>query len=84
MEAVKIAMLELPFRTRSSEDHVALTIKVWADACHPYPLWAVQKAARWWSRGARDSDDLGHFLSDVRLAVGNGVAERRKLLQNFA
>lgn len=77
-------MLELPFRTRSSEDHLALTIKVWADACHPYPLWAVQKAAGWWSRGARDGDDLGHFLSDVRLAVGDNVVQRKLLLMSKA
>jgi hypothetical protein len=32
VEAVRIAMLELPFRMRSSEGHLALTLKVWADA----------------------------------------------------
>lgn len=83
MEAVKIAMLELPFRSRSSEEHVTLTIKVWADACRDYPLWAVQKAAGWWSRGVRDGDDLGHFLSDVRLAVGGNVLARQRMLERW-
>jgi hypothetical protein len=54
VEAVRIAMLELPFRMRSREEHMALTLKVWADAVRDYPLWAVQKAAKWWSRGARE------------------------------
>jgi Sigma-70, region 4 len=69
VEAVRIAMLELPFRMRSSEEHLALTLKVWADAVRDYPLWAVRKAAKWWSRGARDGDELRHFLADVRLAA---------------
>ncbi len=84
MEAIQVAMSELQFRSRSSEEQVSLTLKVWCDACRAYPLWAVQKAAGWWSRGARDGDDLGHFLSDVRLAVGHGVTERRKLLSLVA
>jgi hypothetical protein len=83
VEAVRIAMLELPFRMRSSEEHLALTLKVWADAVRDYPLWAVQKAARWWSCGARDGDELRHFLADVRLAVGNNVLERKLLLSNL-
>lgn len=73
MEAVKIAMLELPFRARSSEEHLTLTYKVWADACAEYPLWAVQKAAKWWSRGARAGEELGDFLADVRMARGKVI-----------
>jgi hypothetical protein len=84
VEAVRIAMLELPFRMRSSEGHLALTLKVWADAVRDYPLWAVQKAAKWWSRGARDRDELRHFLADVRLAVGSNVLERKRLLEGVS
>jgi len=65
----------------AGEDSVTLTIKVWSDACRTYPLWAVQKAADWWSRGVRDDHDLGHFLSDVKLATGNQVLECQKLLK---
>jgi hypothetical protein len=83
VEAVRIAMLELPFRMRSSEEHLSLTLKVWADAVRDYPLWAVQKAAKWWSRGARDGDELRHFLSDVRLAIGLNVLERKRLLERL-
>lgn len=60
-----------------------MTIKVWCDACREYPIWAVQKAAKWWSRGARDGDDLGHFLGDVRFAVGHNVLLRQKLLEKL-
>lgn len=76
-------MVELPFRSRSSEEQVALTLKVWMDACRDYPIWAVQKAAGWWSRGVRDGADLGNFLSDVRLAVGGNVLARRRRLEGL-
>lgn len=77
-------MLELPFRMRSSEEHLALTLKVWADAVRDYPLWAVQKAAKWWSRGARDGDELRHFTADVKLAAGGNALERKRLLESFS
>lgn len=84
VEAVRIALMEVPYRSKSSQDDWALTIKLWASKCGAYPLWAVQKAADWWASGARDGDDLGHFLCDVRLAVGGNVLVRRKLLQELA
>lgn len=73
-------MMEVPYRSKSSQDDWALTIKLWASKCGDYPLWAVQKAADWWASGARDGDDLGHFLSDVRLAVGSSVVQRAEVL----
>jgi hypothetical protein len=66
-----------------SEEHLSVTLKVWSDAVRDYPLWAVQKAAKWWSRGARDGDELRHFLTDVRLAVGNNLLERKRLLEGI-
>jgi hypothetical protein len=61
-------MLEL-VRVRSSEEHLALTLKVWADGVRGYSLRAVQKTARWWTRGARDGNELSHLLADVRLGA---------------
>jgi hypothetical protein len=61
-------------------EHLALTLKVWADAVRDYPLWAVQKVAKWWSR-AREGGELRHFLADVRLAIGSNVLERKRLLE---
>lgn len=84
VEAIRIAMAELRYRSKSSEEQHALDIKIWANACRDYPLWAVQKAADWWSKGARDGDDLGHFLSDIRLAVGHDVLVRQRLLVSFS
>ncbi|WP_322884140.1 hypothetical protein U8C35_06315 [Sinorhizobium medicae] len=81
MEAIQIAMSELRFRSKASEEQHTLNLKVWANACREFPLWAVQKAADWWSKGARDGDELGHFLSDVRLAVGHSVLSRQRHLQ---
>jgi hypothetical protein len=78
IEAVRVAMIELPFRLRSSEEHYALTLKVWADAVKDYPLYAFRKAAKWWSQGARDVDAFEHFIADVRFAAGKGM--ERKLL----
>lgn len=83
IEAIRVAMIELPFRTTSSEEHYSLTLKVWADAVMGYPLYAVQKAARMWSRGARDGDKLEYFLKDVRLYSGHRVTERKELLERL-
>lgn len=80
MEAIQVAMSELRFRSKSEEQHT-LNLKVWANACQSFPLWAVQKAADWWSKGARSGEELGNFLSDVRLAVGHNVLKRQKLMQ---
>lgn len=71
VEAILIAMAELRCRSKSSEDQRAL----WMNACRDFPLWAIQKAADWWSKGARNGDDLGHYLSDVRLAVRHQVGK---------
>ncbi len=46
-------------------------------------LWAVQKAARRWSRGAREGEELGNFITDVRLACGHNVLERKCLLEGW-
>lgn len=83
MEAIQVAMSELRFRSKAEEQHL-LTLKVWANACQSFPLWAVQKAANWWSKGARNGDELGHFLADVRLAVGAGVVERERSLKKVS
>jgi hypothetical protein len=74
-------MSELRFRSKTSEEQHTLEVKIWANACGEFPLWAVQKAANWWSRGARDGDQLGNFLTDVRLACGHNVLKRRQMLQ---
>ncbi|WP_086083705.1 hypothetical protein [Rhizobium etli] len=81
MEAIQIAMSELRYRSKASEEQHTLNLKVWMNACQPFPIWAVQKAADWWSKGARDGDELGHFLGDVRLAVGHSVLSRQRHLQ---
>jgi hypothetical protein len=75
MEAIQVAMSELRYRSKGEEQHT-LNLKVWMNACQQFPMWAVQKAADWWSKGARDGDELGHFLKDVRLAVGGNVLAR--------
>ena len=62
-------------------NNATLDVKIWANACGEFPLWAVQKAANWRSRGARDGNDLGHFLTDIRLAVGRGVISRKCILE---
>lgn len=76
-------MAELRYRSKSSEEQHALDIKIWANACRDFPLWAIQKAADWWSKGARDGDDLGHFLADVRLASGHNILVRTRLLEQL-
>ncbi|MBB4345173.1 hypothetical protein [Rhizobium leguminosarum] len=81
MEAIQIAMSELRYRSKASEEQHTLNLKVWMNACQQFPIWAIQKAADWWSKGARDGDELGHFLTDVRLAVGHSVLSRQRQLQ---
>lgn len=49
------------YRSKSSEEQHALDIKTWVNACRDFPLWAVQKAAERWRKGAREGDDLAHF-----------------------
>jgi hypothetical protein len=72
-EPIRIGMAALRYRSKSSEEQHVLDIKIWANACRDFPLWAVQKAADWWSRGARDGDDLRHFQADARLAIGHNL-----------
>ncbi len=80
MEAIQIAMSELRYRSKASEEQHTLNLKVWMNVCRAYPLWAIQKAADWWSKGARDGDELGYFLNDVRLATGTNVLARKSVL----
>lgn len=83
IEAINIAVSELPYRSRG-EEAMKVLLKSWAAAVGKYPIWAVEKAALWWLSGAREGDALEHFLKDVRLAVGAGVEQRWSALQNLA
>lgn len=58
-------------------------VEVWADELEEYPLYAIRKAYKWAIRGEGKLPSLAAFIRDVKLAVGNNVVERRKLLQRW-
>lgn len=65
------------------EGKTRLQLASWADALEGYPLYAIRKAARWASRGEHKMPSLAAFITDVKLAVGQNVLPRKRLLEQW-
>jgi hypothetical protein len=63
------------------EAKLKLQIASWCEELEEFPLYAIRKACRWSVRGCQKLPPLAAFIADVRLAIGPGVLERRRLLQ---
>jgi hypothetical protein len=42
-ESIRIALAEVPYRSKSSQDDWALTIKLWASECEEFALWPFRR-----------------------------------------
>jgi hypothetical protein len=66
-------------------DQAKLTLRV-AEWCHhleDYPLYAIRKAAKWAFVSKDKLPSVAAFIADVKLAIGTGVLERRRLLSRL-
>jgi len=57
-----------------------LQVAGWCEALGEYPLFAIRKAAKWAVTGREKLPSLSAFISDVRLAMGSNVLERKARL----
>ena len=67
-------------------DQAKLTLQV-AEWCHyleEFPLFAIRKAAKWTVVGRDKLPSVAAFIADVKLAIGDGVLERRQLLARIS
>jgi len=58
-----------------------------AEWCHyleEFPLYAIRKAAKWTVVGRDKLPSVATFIADVKLAIGDGVLERRRLLARIS
>lgn len=65
------------------EGKTKLQVSAWADDLEGYPLYAVRKAARWARRGESKMPSLSDFIRDVKLAVGDKVLSRKRMLEQM-
>lgn len=65
------------------EAKLKLQVAGWCEVLGEYPLFAIRKAARWTVVAGKKLPSVSEFISDVRLAVGSGVLERRRLLNRL-
>jgi hypothetical protein len=66
-------------------DQAKLSLQV-AEWCHyleDYPLYAIRKAAKWSVLSRTKLPSVAEFIADVKLAIGSGVVDRRRLLQKL-
>jgi hypothetical protein len=66
------------------EAKLKLQIAAWCEELEEFPLFAIRRACRWSVRGCQKLPSLAAFIADVRLAIGPGVLERRRLLGRLA
>lgn len=58
-------------------------VEVWADELEEFPMYAIRKAYKWAIRGGDKLPSLAAFIADVRLAIGDRVLTRKRLLQQL-
>lgn len=56
-------------------------VEVWADNLEDFPMYAIRRAARWAVRGDKKLPALSDFIRDVKLAIGNKVLTRKRVLE---
>jgi len=66
-------------------DQAKLTLQVmeWCHYLEDFPLFAIRKAAKWAVVSKDRLPSVAAFIADVRLAIGTGVLERRRLLEGL-
>lgn len=60
-----------------------MNLKVWCEAVGDFPMYAVSKAVRWTVMGEKKEPSIAELVSDVKLACGYRVMERKKLLESL-
>lgn len=58
-------------------------LAVWAEELEEFPMFAIRKAYRWAVRGGERLPSLAAFITDVREAIGQGVIQRKRHLENW-
>lgn len=83
MELIQTMMTAFKWRTFGGEENVTMNLKVWCEAVGDFPIYAVSKAVRWAVMGNKKEPSIAEFVSDVRLACGHNVLERKRLLEKL-
>lgn len=65
------------------EGKLRAQVMVWAEELEGFPLYAIRKAYKWAIRSETKLPTLAAFICDVRLAIGAGVLERKRLLERL-
>jgi hypothetical protein len=65
------------------EGKLKLQVAVWCDELSEFPLYAVRKAVKWAVRGSSKLPTIAALVADVRLAIGNNVLQRDRLLRGL-
>lgn len=66
-------------------DQAKLSLQVveWCHYLEDYPLYAIRKAAKWSVLSRDKLPSVAAFIADVKLAIGAGVLERRRKLEEL-
>lgn len=83
MEMIQTLLTGFKWRTFGGEENVSMNLKVWCEAVGDFPLYAVGKAVRWSVMGEKKEPSIAKFASDVRLACGHNVLERKRMLERL-
>jgi hypothetical protein len=83
LELVQTMVTAFKWRTFGGEENVTMNLKVWCEAVGDFPIYAVSKAVRWFVLGSKKEPSIAEFVSDVRLACGYRVMERKRLIEQL-
>ncbi len=61
----------------------SLQVAEWCHYLEDYPPYAIRKAAKWTVVSRDKLPSVAAFIADVRLAIGGGVLERRRILSRL-
>lgn len=78
-DIIMTMLAAFPFGLRHDESHAKAKIMAFCDECEVYPMYAVKIAAKWAIRSGKEPT-LGGFINDIKLAIGDDVLRRQKIL----
>lgn len=72
-----------PFGLRHDASLMQAKVSEWCTELEGFPLYAIRRALDWWKRHGKEEPSLSSVLDDVKLFVGDGVLERKRLLERL-
>lgn len=82
--ATEVFKLFAAFNTFTGDDlKLHAQVEVWADNLEDFPMYAIKRAIKWAIRGEKKLPPLSDFIRDVKLAVGDKVLSRKRMLEQL-